>query len=125
VERLGGGELLIAIGAALIVLISWLLTGVILYEFFPQPIIVAAALAILVLLYLERWGGRDLGATYLRLLLLLGTFVALVVGIEFVNTIRNLGSRNLADWVGLLSYWGGAILIGIGTFMEWRDSRTG
>jgi hypothetical protein len=106
-ERLGVGEQILLIGAAVIVAV-YIIFQVILGHgiFFESMPVVVAALAVLAI-WVHRWGHHDFGNGYRILLGAFGVVLLLFAFTNFLSVIRFPASRDPLEFLGLLLYWAG------------------
>jgi hypothetical protein len=117
---LGSGELLMAAGAALIVL-----TDLVFVVFGPYGFSSAAwagAALALILIFLN---GRMLSfsrSSYQSLLVALGAFAALVGVRELLSDVQFLSGANVAAafFLGMLGFYAGTVLMVIGAWQLWQ-----
>jgi hypothetical protein len=117
---LKGGELFIAAGAALVVLVDILF--VILGPYGFSDIGWAVAVLALVVIFLD---ARMLGfsaATHRALLVTLGIFMVVVLARDIVDDVMFLNGANVAAtyFMGMLGYYAGAILMVFGAWTLWK-----
>lgn len=119
--RLNRAELLIAAGAALVVLVDILF--VILGPYGFSNIGWAVAVLALIIVFLD---ARMLGfsaATHRALLVTLGVFMAAILVRDILDDVMFLSDANVAPtyYLGMLGYYVGAALMVIGGWMLWKS----
>jgi hypothetical protein len=118
--RLKGGELFIAAGAALIVLVDILF--VILGPYGFSNIGWAVAVLALIVIFLD---ARMLGfsaATHRALLVTLGIFMLVILVRDVIDDVMFLSDANVATtyYLGMLGYYAGAVLMIFGAWTLWK-----
>lgn len=119
--RLKGGELFIAAGAALVVLVDILF--VILGPYGFSDIGWAVAVLALIIVFLD---ARMIGfseATHRALLVTLGIFMLVILVRDVVDDVMFLNGANVAAtyFLGMLGYYAGAILMVFGAWTLWKN----
>lgn len=118
------GELIIALGAVLVVAVD-LLGNIILEEYSFTRVAWAAALLIIFTVAAHRWSDRPLYGSYGRALVVLGLVAGATVARELVADIRSDyldgGTRTL---MAIIFYAGGALLL-VGAWQQWSMGDDG
>ena len=119
--RLKGGELFIAAGAALIVLVDILF--VILGPYGFSDIGWAVAVLALIVVFLD---ARMIGfsaETHRALLVTLGIFMLVILVRDIVDDVMFLNGATVAAtyFLGMLGYYAGAILMVFGAWTLWKN----
>ncbi len=116
------GELLLALGAALVVFVD-LLGNVILEEYSFGRVPWVASLLILITVAAHRWGERSLFAAYGRALVVLGLVAGATVARELVADVSNdYLDGGATTLMALIFYVGGALLL-IGSWQSWSSDE--
>ncbi|MEA2676686.1 MAG: hypothetical protein QOJ81_827 [Chloroflexota bacterium] len=118
--RLNRAELLMAAGAALILVVDLLFSVFGPYSFSSAAW--AAAAVTLLLIFLDARMMNFSAATHRALLLLLGAF-ALIIGIrELLSDLQFLNGFNVAAtfYLGMLGYYAGTALMVLGAWTLWK-----
>ncbi len=121
------GEQLLLGGAAVILLITFLLFAVILNTFFgPSELAVAASVSLIAIVWLKAEGRYDIGANYCLIVVLLAVAIAVPVAMSLLYTFRILITPGgFSRYTGLelfthLSYWIGGALAAVGSWWVWK-----
>lgn len=121
------GEQLLLGGAAVILLITFLLFAVILNTFFgPSELAVAASVSLIAIVWLKAEGRYDIGANYRLIVVLLAVAIAVPVAMSLLYTFRILITPGgFSRYTGLelfthLSYWIGGALAAVGSWWVWK-----
>jgi hypothetical protein len=121
---LNQGELLLVIGAGVIVILAFALFSLLFDTRLVTDLELVASLALLVVIWLQVSGRHDFGTNYRLAAAGLGAFVAVLVAVGFLYQVRRgFGGLDLGEWLGLLSLWGGAAIVAVGSWLTWAGRR--
>ena len=119
-DRLGTAELLLGTGALLIAVFSFLVFGFLLDTAHAGESAVLLSAVLLVIIGLERTEREGFGPWYRVALVLLGGALLLSAIYSLLVTLRAATPLDIGDWLGLLAFWIGGVLAGIGAWMTYR-----
>ncbi len=121
------GEQLVLAGAAVILLLTFLLFAVILNTLFgPSELAVAASVSLLAIVWLKAEGRYDIGANYRLIVVLLALAIAVPVTMSLLYTLRIvITPGGFSRYSGMellthLSYWIGGVLAAVGGWWVWK-----
>jgi len=121
------GEQLALGGAAVVLVITFLLFAVILNTFFgPSDLAVAASISLVAIVWLKVEGRYDIGANYRLIVVLLGLAIAVPAAMSLLYTLRIvITPGGLSRYTGIellthLSYWIGGGLAAVGAWWVWK-----
>jgi hypothetical protein len=119
------GEQLALGGAAVVLVITFLLFAVILNTFFgPSDLAVAASISLVAIVWLKVEGRYDIGANYRLIVVLLCLSIAVPAAMSLLFTLRAavtpFGFGTGLSLVADLSYWVGGALAGVGAWWVWK-----
>jgi hypothetical protein len=119
--RLGRAELLIAAGAALIVLVDILF--VILGPYGFSNIGWGVAVLALIIVFLDARMMGFSASTHRAILVALGVFMAVILVRDIIDDVMFLSDANVAAtyYLGMIGYYVGAALMVIGGWMLWKS----
>ena len=130
-EHLSRGEVLAAVGAAVILIVTWLFFGVLLGQFLlgtASELTVLLSLGVLGVVYLQArhsdqaGGSHDATDRHRTWLMLLSGAIAVLAIISAVELLRlAFNGQSNEQWLTRLSYWIGAAIAGAGGILIWRD----
>jgi len=125
--RFAAGEQLALGGAAVVLIITFLLFAVILNTFFgPSDLAVAASISLVAIVWLKVEGRYDIGANYRLIVVLLGLAIAVPAAMALLYTLRIvITPGGLSRYTGIellthLSYWIGGGLAAVGAWWVWK-----
>jgi hypothetical protein len=124
-ERLTIGELLIGLGAVLVLALAWLLFWLIINDGRARPpdLALVSAAGVLIVLWIQNGVRYDFGAMYRVWLGMLSLVLALLGAVHLIEALRGGGltGQSAAALLGQLSWWVGGGLAGLGAWMVWRE----
>jgi hypothetical protein len=124
VSRLSQAELLLVVGAGVVVAIAWLLFGLIFDTRAVTDTVVLASLALLVLVWLQASGRHDFGANYRLFTTGLALILVVLVGVQLLYQVRSgFGALDIGDWLGRVALWAGTAIAGVGGWLMWANRR--
>jgi hypothetical protein len=124
-DRLSRGELLAALGAAVILIVTWLFFGVLLGQFLlgtASEVTLLLCVAVLGVVYLHSSGRHHFGPAYRTWLAVLAGAIAILAILSAVELLRlAFNGQSNEQWLTRLSYWIGAGIVGAGGVLVWRE----
>lgn len=122
VQRLDQSELLLLVGALIIVVGPWFFFSVLLRDYpFVPDLALLGSFGVLAIIGLHHSGRHAFGESYRTWLAALGGLVAAVAAIYLINSLRATASNvNTGSWLSQILFWVGAAAQGVGAWMIWK-----
>jgi len=124
-DHLSRGELLASVGAAIILVVTFLFFGVLLGQFLlgtASEVTLLLSIGVLGVVSLQASGRHDFGHPYRTWLAVLTGAIAILAILSAVELLRlAFNGQSNEQWLTRLSYWIGAAITGVGGFLVWRE----
>jgi hypothetical protein len=124
-SKMSKGEQLALAGAAVVVVISFLLFDIILNATFGfSDLAITASVALLAVVWVKTEGRYDIGANYRLIVTLLCLSIAVPAAVSVLHWLRlaitPFGIGGGLGLVAALSFWVGGALAGVGAWWVWK-----